>query len=473
MRTYFQQHQGRSWFAFVVGAASICVGLAGCGNKNDAAEAANTNARPPVDEALPVLVEPAKIQTIAETVEGLGRCEALPDRIASLTPAVEGHVQDVLVKLGDHLTLGQPVVQLNKRIAQANKDEKVATRDGLKSSLALLKAPPRPEELKNQELAVEQAKVATEKAKLSAERLRPLMERKEISAAQMYEANNAFKQTELQQRAAEAQLTALKLGPRQEAIEEATSRITTAEATVETAQAQLELLTIKSPIDGTLDNLTCRLGQTVTVGAAIGEIVDTRRLHVVIWLPARDAARIKVGQKAQVRASGPAQPEEAPVEPPPAADAEKKDDQKDEPKKDEPKAKTESPVVAFVGRVADSQTGNLPVRILIDNADGRLHLGQSMAVSIIVHEKPDVLTIPVAALFDVGLGPMFNVVREGKSVRARPILGLRDKHWVEVISELDLSDDLKDGELIIVEGGYNLPQGNKVKTKPAPPGDSR
>ena len=48
-----------------------------------------------------VKTEPARLGTLTETVEGLGRCEALPDHIATLTPAVEGHVHELLVAQGD------------------------------------------------------------------------------------------------------------------------------------------------------------------------------------------------------------------------------------------------------------------------------------------------------------------------------------------------------------------------------------
>ena len=69
---------------------------------------------------------------------------------------------------------GQPIVELDKAVAQADLAEKTATRDGLKASLALLKSLPRPEERRANELAVEQAKVAVEQAQAVADRLRPL-----------------------------------------------------------------------------------------------------------------------------------------------------------------------------------------------------------------------------------------------------------------------------------------------------------
>ena len=117
-----------------------------------------------------------------------------------------------------------------------------------------------------------------------------------------------------------------------------------------------------------------------------------------------------------------------------------------------------------MGRVADVQTGNLPVHILIENADDRFAVGQVVSASITVNEKAGVLAVPVAALMDVGEGNVLNVVRDGKSQRAQPELGIRDKTWVE-ISGTDLKEPLKADELVIVEGGYNLPDGTPVTVK--------
>jgi len=122
--------------------------------------------------------------------------------------------------------------------------------------------------------------------------------------------------------------------------------------------------------------------------------------------------------------------------------------------------------VIFVGRVADAQTGNLPVHVVIDNTDDRFAVGQVVSARITVNEKAGVLAVPLAALMDVGEGNVLNVVRDGKSQRAQPEIGIRDKTWVE-ISGTDLKEPLKADELVIVEGGYNLPDGTAVALKSA------
>ena len=234
-------------------------------------------------------------------MEGLGRCDALPDRIATLTPAIEGHVHELLVAQGDMVKKGQPIVELDKVVAQADLAEKTATRDGLKASLVLLQSLPRPAERRANELLVEQAKVAVEQAKASADRLRPLVIRREASAQQLLDAERAVKQAVILQETGEAQLRATIIGPRPEAVAEAQGRIKTADALVAFSGAHLEFHTIRAPIDGVLDSLTCRLGQTIAIGSAIGEVVDTRRVFASIWLPTRSAATVHIGQPALVR----------------------------------------------------------------------------------------------------------------------------------------------------------------------------
>ena len=71
----------------------------------------------------------------------------------------------------------------------------------------------------------------------------------------------------------------MKLGPRTEAISKARSRIYTADSTVESAQAQFNLLAWNTTIADLLDSLSCHLGQTLSPGTSVGEIVERTRTH--------------------------------------------------------------------------------------------------------------------------------------------------------------------------------------------------
>ena len=209
----------------------------------------------------------------------------------------------------------------------------------------------------------------------------------------MLDAEQAVDQARLLMETAEAQLQVTLIGPRSEAIKEAEGKIKTADGAVAFSKAHLNYHTIRSPIDGVLDSLVCHPGQTIAIGANIGEVVDTRQVFATIWLGPRAASNVKVGQIAKVR----------------SADLGSEDD------KGELTGK-----VAFVGRVADAQTGNLPVHVAVDNPDGKLTLGESVAASIEIDTLKDVVQVPAAAVFDLGEGPILNVVRDGKNVTLHP-----------------------------------------------------
>jgi HlyD family secretion protein len=427
------------------GPALVLVALMGCGGPHEPAATAESDHQP-AEAHVVVRTEPARRSTLAETVEGLGQCEALPDRLAILTPAVEGHVHSLLVKQGDVVSKGQPIVELDKSVALADLAEKTAMRDGLKASLILLKSLPRPEERRSNELAIEQARLSVERTERIAERLRPLLARHEVSDQQVYEADQAAAQARLQQQTAEAQLRAIMIGPRPEAVAEAESKITTAAAAVDFSEAHLEFHTIHAPIDGVLDSLNCHPGQTIAIGTPIGEVVDTRQVFASVWLSPRSAMLVRVGQVVRVAPTNPGSENASAGEENKLALTGK---------------------VEFVGRIADPQTGNLPVHVLVENPEGRLTVGETVLVTITVEERAGVLQVPSAAIFDEGEGPMFSVVRDGKTVVLHPELGASHEGWVEVSGT-----DLKDGELVIVEGGYNLPEGTLVKMAAEPKGEA-
>jgi RND family efflux transporter MFP subunit len=423
----------RCWHAALL----LLTASAGCGAHGDAA-APDEGQAAKGEAHVTVRTEPARLGALSETVEGLGRCEALPDHIATLTPAVEGHVHELLVAQGDTVKKGQPIVELDKSVAQADLAEKTGTRDGLKASLALLKSLPRPEERKANELAVAQAKVAVQRAKALVDGLESLRrEGNLVSKQQLFDTQKALEAAQFQQQAAEATLNAMMIGPRPEAVAEAEGKIKTADGLVAFSQAHLDYHTIRAPIDGVLDSLTCHPGQTIAIGSPIGEVVDTRQVFASVWLPTRSASSVHVGQTARVR------PADARGLSPDASAEEEQG---------------MAGKVAFVGRVADPQTGNLPVRILVDNPRGRLTLGQSVRVSITVDERKGALQVPAVAVLDLGEGPVLNVVRDGVSVVLHPEVGTPRGGWVAVSGT-----DLKEGEPVIVEGGYNLPEGTPVK----------
>ncbi len=342
-----------------------------------------------------VRVQPAAERTLAEKVTGLGRCEAEPGHFAALTAATEGRVVGLLKRPGDKVQAGDAIVQLDTTVAQNSLIEKQRAAE-------------------SQKLAVDQADMALQKAQYAFDRVKPLRKGNLIPEPALYDAEMAQRQAELQLKVAKVQYQM-------------------ADAAVATAKSQIAQLTIRTPISGVLNGLTCQLGQTLSVGAAIGEVVDAGRIQAVLWMTVADARQVKPQQAANVRPCGSSF--------------------------DEPASSDESGSVLDVGKVTDPQTGNLPIRVTVKNADGRLTLGEAVLATIIVREEKS-LAVPAKAVRDNGDETVLVIVRGGETAVLHPKLGLKDDGWVAVSDT-----DLKPGEPVVTEGGYALEKGVKVEAE--------
>ena len=195
--------------------------------------------------------------------------------------------------------------------------------------------------------------MAVAQAKEAADRLRPLLARHEVSEQQLFDAEKALEQASIQQQTAEAQLQVMMIGPRPEAVAEAEGKIKTADALVAFSQAHLDYHTIRAPIDGVLDSLT------------LPPRPDDRHRHArsARWsIPGRSSRRsgCRLGRPRRCRSGRP-----------PASGTRDARDPGPTPRPTRKRRWTGK--VAFVGRVADPQTGNLPIRVLVDNPAGTAH----------------------------------------------------------------------------------------------------
>jgi multidrug efflux pump subunit AcrA (membrane-fusion protein) len=426
--------------------AAMFLLLPGC--RHTSQESAGKETAEDTQATVSVAAVPIEKRRIDHTIAVLGRCEAPPQKQAFVTSIVEGQVAELLAKQGDQVTAGQPLVQLDTQLVDADLAEKQTARDSALASLRLLQASPRSQDRQIAELAVDQANVAVQRAEAQLERLKVLRDRNEIPEAQTFEAEESLKQVQLQQQTAQAQLDLLLLPPRAEAIAEAQSKVAIADKAVETAKTRLALHSIKAPIAGTLDSLTCRPGQTISVGTVIGDIVDNDQIIVAAWVPVDKSQSIRVGQSARVRPNAKALSAATNDKPDPDAEGS----------------------VSFVGLSTDPQTGNVPLQISVSNRLGNLVVGQTLIADIDTSSSAPALCVPRAAVHDEGDSPAITVIRDQKAVVLHPELGERDNDWI-AISGVDLNE----GELVATSGAYNLPDGTPVKVQereaksPVPP----
>ena len=99
---------------------------------------------------------------------------------------------------------------------------------------------------------------------------------------------------------AKAQLDQIQAGPLE-------SEIRIAEAALEEAQANMELINlqitrsnIRAPISGVIDQILVNVGETVFPGVSIIEVFDPQNLSLTVFVPVTDVTQVSVGQKVEI-----------------------------------------------------------------------------------------------------------------------------------------------------------------------------
>ncbi len=215
------------------------------------------------------------------------------------------------------------------------------------------------------------------------DRLQPLIERREVSAAQVFDAQQLLVQAQLQQRSAEAQLQLLMVGPKPEAVAEAQARLEAAEGTLAHSASHAGVAhdpladrrrTRQSDVSPRTDHYDRHADRRSRQHAA-----SSRRRVVAAPLGKRSSRRTNRA----ALAIGDAVPHH-PSPPRPRA---------------KPACRARS---CPIGRIVDPQTGNLPVRILVENEAGRVAVGETLTVTILVRQRVNELAVPSVGDFRSG-----------------------------------------------------------------------
>ncbi len=173
---------------------------------------------------------------------------------------------------------------------------------------------------------------------------------------------------------------------------------------------------IKAPLTGTVSEQSVVLGQGVSPGDQLFEVVDTRQVWVFANLPIEQAQRFTVGDRGTIVSKG-RDPIEAPL--------------------------------SYIAPVADKATLTIQLRFDVDNRQGLLKPNEYVDVRL-KEGAVSILAIPVTALTLVeGVRGVF--VRDLEGYHFTPVtLGQESGGWIEVL------DGLIEGNEVVVEGVFDL-----------------
>jgi multidrug efflux system membrane fusion protein len=238
------------------------------------------------------------------------------------------------------------------------------------------------------------------------------------------------------------QLAARQFGP-QTTVEQAQAAYDQANAGIAKTQAIISQKLVRAPFDGELGVRHVEVGQFLTAGTQIVSLTDLSELYANFTVTEKDSGNLKVGQTVRV-----------------LVDA-------------YPGRTFEGTITAIEPQIS-SDTRNIRVQATIANPDHILKPGMFATTTVVLPDKPPVVTVPETAVDYTLYGDSVFLITEKKeddgktsltSVRTFVRTGNRVNGRAEILS------GLKPGDRVVAVGQLKLQSGAAVaiSTDPAPP----
>jgi RND family efflux transporter MFP subunit len=397
-RAHGMRHSSR--LAVIV---ALGLGIGGC-SKADTAQARSTDGA-----ARPVKVEAVRQDSVPRAVDVVGTLAAV-DQV-TISSEADGKVKAILADLGDRVSAGQVVIQLDNEKQQYTYQQQQAA---LARALAQYGAPD-PEHLPDIDKTpeVQKANADLVQATQASDRATELFKRTLISQQALDDAQAALQSKRASHTSALQNAKNLR------------ASIQASEATMKLAGRQLRDTEIRAPFDGFVEKRLVNLGELVKTQAPVMTLVRLDPLKVIAEIPEKMAPWIQNGQAVGLRV-------------------------------DAYQDRTFSGKVSRISPAVNTATRAFPFEALVPNADTILKPGTFARVHIESGKVDNVLTVPYTALqYRYGVNRVFVV--EGAKLAMRELsVGERLGERIEVMS------GVKAGERVVVTDVDTLADGSVV-----------
>lgn len=246
--------------------------------------------------------------------------------IVSISSEIQGRIEALTKDEGDAVSPGEVIARLDSREARIQLQQAQAELDGARGKLVQAESevtyhterhkgelPQAEAALAGHRHNLEDAQALTEKTTADWNRTKSLFERQLISAQELAHADIAMRQAQARLYAlrekikeGEAALELVRINGREVAIKEAnlnvrSAEVRRAEADLADLRRKLELMTIVSPVRGTVAKKNARPGEVVQRGQPIFMLVDASRFWVEANVEETEIRFVKPGSRVTIR----------------------------------------------------------------------------------------------------------------------------------------------------------------------------
>ena len=380
----------------------------------------------PGDKEPTVAVQAAAAEktTLHQTVTA--QAVLFPLQQAAITPKISAPVSKFLVNRGSKVHQGQLLAVLENRDLQAASEENKGGLEQAQAAYETTTAASLPEEMQKAELDTEAARKMLDAQEKIYQSRQELFQQGALPRKELDQAGVDVTQARNQYEIAQKHFDALKAIGHQQSLKSAAGSLQSAKGKYMGAEAQLGYSEIHSPINGFVTDRPLYPGEMTAAGTPLITVMDTSSVIAKAHIPQRDAALLKLGDKAMLTVPGVDESVDAKV--------------------------------TVISPALDPNSTTVEVWVQAKNPKQQLKPGTSVQVSMLAETVDDAVAVPAASVL-TGQDGATTVMLIGPDNRAHqtPVkVGIRDGDRVQIV------DGVAPGAKVIVAGAYALPDKTKV-----------
>ncbi len=385
------------------------------------------------EAAVPVkaaTVQKAPIQRIVSADAVL-----FPLQQSALVPKISAPVKKFYVNRGAKVRQGQLLAVLENRDLAAAQEENKGAFQQAEAAYVTGTSAGLPEELQKATGDAQAAKQALDAAQKLYDSRLELFKQGALPRKDLDQAAVGLAQAKPQYELAQRHLDSLNSVVKHQELKSLEGQLSSAKGKFQGAEAQLSYSEIRSPLDGVVTDRPLYPGEMAAAGTPLMTVMDLSRVTARAHIPQNDAAVLKVGDKATIAVPGLEEPVEGKV--------------------------------ILVSPALDPNSTTVEVWVQAKNPKQTLKPGSSVRLSMISAEVPDALVIPAAALLTGADGAStVMVIGDDQHAHQQAVkVGIRQDDKIQI------TEGLKEGQRIVTEGAYGLPDNAKVSIEEAVPAE--
>jgi RND family efflux transporter MFP subunit len=236
----------------------------------------------------------------------------------------------------------------------------------------------------------------------------------------------ALAQAKPQYELAKRHLDALNAVVHQQELKGLQGQLSSAKGKYQGAAAQLSYSEIRSPLNGVVTDRPLYPGEMAAAGTPLVTVMDISRVTARAHIPQSEALLLKVGDPATITIPG--------------------------------QEETVEGKVTLVSPALDPNSTTVEVWVEAKNPKQTLRPGSSVRLSVVSQAVPDALVVPASALLTGPDGATtVMVIADDQHAHQQAV-----KAGIRQDDKLQITEGLKEGQRIVTDGAYGLPDNAKV-----------